>query len=72
MTTLITMEFQNTFLRIEPFMTIPPNQEKPKNSQRPFVREQIGGADRGCIRGILVFIGLFMLFGLILFVMSQV
>ncbi len=53
-------------------MTIPPNQEKPKHTKRPIVREQIEGADSGCIRGILVFIGLFMLFGLILFVMSQV
>ena len=52
-------------------MTNQPEKPKPKNSQRPFVREQIKGADHGCLRGIVVFIGLLLMFGAILFVMSR-
>ena len=53
-------------------MTTPPEKEKTKQSSNSFVREQILGADQGCVRGVLVFMGLLLLFGLILFVMSQV
>jgi hypothetical protein len=53
-------------------MTTPPKNQKPKNTARPFVREQIKGADKGCLRGVVVFIGLLLVFGLILFVMSQI
>lgn len=52
-------------------MTIPSEKTKPKNTNRPFVREQIKGADKGCLRGVIVLIGLLLVFGLILFVMSQ-
>lgn len=52
-------------------MTIPPEKQKPKNTSRPFVREQIIGADKGCLRGLIVFMGLLMMFSLLLFVMSR-
>jgi len=52
-------------------MSTPPEHKKDKNTHRPFVREQINVAEHGCVRGILVFIGLLLLFGAILFVMSK-
>jgi hypothetical protein len=52
-------------------MTIPPEKEKSKNTHRSFVREPLTGADNGCLRGIIVFIGLLLMFGFILYVMSQ-
>lgn len=52
-------------------MTTSPEKQKTKNTSRPFVREQIKGADKGCLRGVVVFVGLLLVFGLILFVMSQ-
>ena len=52
-------------------MTNPPEKQKPKNTARPFVRGQILGAEGGCLRGVIVFIGLLLMFGFILFVMSR-
>jgi len=52
-------------------MTISPEKQKPKNTHRPFIREQITGANQGCLRGIIIFIGLILLFGAILFVLSR-
>jgi len=52
-------------------MTTPPDKPKVKNTSDPIVKQQIKGADHGCLRGIVVFIGLLLMFGAILFVMSR-
>jgi|GEM_PF-5449683 len=52
-------------------MSQPPQDDKQKHTKQPFVREQISVANDGCVRGIFVFIALCLIFGAILFVMSQ-
>lgn len=52
-------------------MAFPPDQNKQKNTDKPFVREQINVGEQGCLRGVVVFIGLLVMFGVILFVMSR-
>ncbi len=52
-------------------MITPPDKPKAKNKSHSIVKEQIKGADYGCVRGIVVFSGLLLMFGAILFVMSR-
>ena len=52
-------------------MTPPPEKDKPKIGDRPVIREPLPDTNGSCLRGILVFIGLLIIFGVILWVMSQ-
>jgi hypothetical protein len=52
-------------------MTHSPKQEKTKLANQRIVRGEIKGTEQGCIRGIVVFLGLLLFFGVVLFVLSQ-
>lgn len=52
-------------------MTPKSKNEKPKHSEQPIIREEIKGTEQGCVRGIVILVGLLLFFGVVLFVLSQ-
>lgn len=52
-------------------MNFVPEPDKTKRKKSSVIREQITSGESSCLRGVFVFIGLLLLFGVILFVMAQ-